>query len=80
MTNSCIECGAQLQDSWQHCMNCGTKVIKKSEVKQETVSPTPKLSAGSNSNKIAIYSVVGIVLIALVVIFTTKDNPKYNIQ
>lgn len=88
MNKVCIECGAQLQDSWQHCINCGTKVIKVSEGKDENIvheptkapleeidSISPKATGtDTNSKKTPIFIVVGIMLIAIVVIFATKDN------
>ena len=89
MNNFCIKCGAQLQDLWQHCINCGTKVNKESELTQGTVLSEPtnvpiqsdslaKIPSTIRENKEfqknPILIVSVIMLIALVVIISTKNN------
>jgi hypothetical protein len=89
MSNFCATCGAKLQDSWHHCINCGTKVNKEPEVihesaipeatnvlvQEETNLPIPiNPSTGDKSQKTTIFIVITIMLIALVVFFGLKGN------
>jgi hypothetical protein len=84
----CISCGAQLKDSWQHCINCGKNINKKPDIKQEyEIAKSPEvplleetdsialsISGNNASKKFTFFLVVGIFIIAIVVIFITKNN------
>ena len=88
MSKLCITCGVELQDSWLHCSNCGTKVFKEPEGKNKIVIADPAkvpiqaetntiytpINTGKKSYNTTTSIVAGIILLALILFFTTKSN------
>jgi DNA-directed RNA polymerase subunit RPC12/RpoP len=91
MSNFCATCGAKLQDSWHHCINCGIRIIKESKVKQVNVVNDPnqvaindeltdnfyKINQSKKSNKV-ILAFVTIFIISMLGLSIANISKKDN--